>query len=172
MLSANAIITRYGLEPLPGEGGFFRRVYEHADSCPPEALPAGYTTPRRFCTAIDYLVTAESFSALHRIPGEERFVFLAGDPAEMLQLEPAPGTEARLVTLGDDTVPSHARHTVVRANLWQGLRLKDGPQPHGYAFFSVTVSPGYEDADFELAAREALLASHPGAAALIRRYTR
>jgi uncharacterized protein len=83
MITAHDIITTLGLAPLPSEGGYYAETYRSA-----------------FGTAIYYLLTADSFSAMHRLPGDEIFHFYLGDPVEMLQLRPD-GTGEVLI-LGPD----------------------------------------------------------------------
>ena len=82
------IIERLGLKPLEPEGGFFRETYRSEEVIGREGLPPRYGTARSHCTAIYYLLTPETFSALHRVKSDEIFHFYAGDPVRMLQLDP------------------------------------------------------------------------------------
>jgi predicted cupin superfamily sugar epimerase len=58
---------------------------------------------------------------------------------------------------------------MVPAGAWQGSRLVTGGS---YALLGTTMAPGYEQDDFELGGREALLRDQPDQAELIRGLTR
>jgi uncharacterized protein len=116
--------------------------------------------------AIYFMLTPESFSALHRLPGTEIFHFYLGDPVVMLQL--LPDGSSQTITLGPDLAGGQRPQVVVRGGVWQGSRLASGK----WALMGTTMSPGFDYADFELGNREQLMAQYPGAAELIRQYTR
>ena len=124
MLTADRLIALLGLRPLSLEGGYFRETYRCADALPAAALPRRYGREKAMSTAIYYLLTADTFSALHRLPTDEVFHFYLGDPVEMLQLLPD-GT-GRLVALGPDLLAGQAPQVVVPGGAWQGSRLRDG----------------------------------------------
>jgi predicted cupin superfamily sugar epimerase len=168
-LTAARIIELLGLEPLPHEGGLFRQTYRAAENIPAQALPPRYGAPRRFATAIYYLLTddPDSFSALHRLKTDEIYHFYLGGPAEMLLLHPGGGA-ARIV-LGPDLAAGQQVQFVVPAGVWQGSRLRPGGR---YALLGTTMAPGYEQEDFELGDRESLLSEYPNQAELIRSLTR
>src|ERR1700735_3541815 len=111
-------------EPLPVEGGYFIRTYESPHKIPQQALPPGYPptyrADRLIGTAIYYLLTPETFSALHRLPGDEIFHFYLGDPVELLELRPD-GTSARIL-LGHDLAAGMRPQHVVPSGVWQGSR--------------------------------------------------
>ena len=155
------------LTPLELEGGFFRETYRSRWQVPAENLPESIRGPRSIGTAIYYMVTPESFSTLHRLPGTEVFHFYLGDPVVMLQLHP--GGESRIVTLGHDLVAGHEPQVVVRGGVWQGLRLAEGGQ---WALLGTTMSPGFDYADYETGVRDELIARYPDTAELILQYTK
>jgi hypothetical protein len=72
MISAEAIKAFLGLESHP-EGGFFVETYRCEAQIPKEVLPARYSGSRCCGTAIYYLVTPETFSAVHRLASDEIF---------------------------------------------------------------------------------------------------
>lgn len=152
-MNAEEIKRRLKLEPLPGEGGFFAETYRARES-----IPAGLLGPgaRSLATAIYYLVTPESFSALHRLRSDEIFHFYLGDPVEMLQL--LPDGSGRTVLLGGDLGAGCHPQVVVPCGVWQGTRLVSGG---AFALLGTTVSPGFDPADYETGARDALLAAYP-----------
>src|ERR1051326_2178730 len=98
MLTTDEIKSLLGLKPHPTEGGFYVETYRSKDVLSRDALPSRYGGSRAFGTAIYYLITPDSFSALHRLPTDEIFHFYLGDPVEMLQLS-ADGA-GRLLTIG------------------------------------------------------------------------
>ena len=120
-MTADEVKQMLQLEPLAIEGGFFRETYRSRWNVSSESLPDGFRGSRSIGTAIYYLITPETFSALHRLPGTEVFHFYLGDPAVMLQLLPD-GT-SRTVTLGSDLMQGHQPQVVVRGHVWQGCRL-------------------------------------------------
>ena len=168
-LTADHIIELLGLEPLPEEGGLFRQTYRSGEQIPAAALPSRYGGPRRFATAIYYLLTdaPDSFSALHRLKTDEVYHFCLGDPVEMLLLHPDGGSERPI--LGQDLAAGQQVQLVVPAGSWQGSRLMPGGR---CALMGTTMAPGYEQDDFELGERERLLSGYPEQAELIRGLTR
>jgi predicted cupin superfamily sugar epimerase len=156
-----------GLVPLPHEGGFYAESYRSSETLPQEHLSHHYTGERPLATAIYFLLTPDSFSALHRLASDEIWHFYLGDPVEMLQLrEPATG---RIVMLGTDFNRGMRPQVVVPRGTWQGARLLPGGT---FALLGATVSPGFDFQDFELAQRELLLAAFPEFAELATALTR
>ena len=93
--------------------------------------------------------------------------FYAGDPVELLELLPD-GT-SRVTVLGSDLCAGQEVQHVVSAGAWQGSRLCPGGR---YGLMGTTMSPGYEDSDYEHASDpEALIAQYPAEAARIRLLT-
>ena len=146
-MTAEELIRLLKLEPHPKEGGWFRETYRSSGACEPGAPFEG---ERSHGTAIYYLLTPDTFSALHRLPGDEVFHFYLGDPVEMLELHP--DGSARTVVLGPDPRTMQLQH-VVTGGVWQGTRLIEGGS---FALMGCTVAPGFDYADYE-----------PGSAALV-----
>ena len=155
-ITADRLIRMLGLVPHPGEGGYFRETYRATLSIPAEVLPPGYGGARPASTAIYYLLTPGTFSALHRVRGDELFHFYLGDPVEMLQL--GPDGKGEVLVLGHDVAAGMRLQVLVPAGVWQGSRLRDDGQ---LALLGTTMSPGFDDADFDLGRRGELLRSHP-----------
>lgn len=166
-MTADEVIRLLQLTPLELEGGFFRETYRSRWMIPGEHLLEGMQGQRSIGTAIYYLITPESYSTLHRLPGSEIFHFYLGDPVVMLQLHPD-GTTA-MVTLGQDLASGQQPQVVVRGGVWQGLRLAPGGK---WALLGTTMSPGFDYADYETGVREELAAQYPEVAEEIGRYTR
>lgn len=156
-----------GLEPHPAEGGFFAETYRAAESLPADALPERYGAARNISTAIYYLLTPDSFSAMHRLASDEVFHFYLGDPVEILRLHP--GGHSDIAALGSDVAAGMRPQVVVPAGVWQGSRLRSGGR---YALLGTTVAPGFAFDDYEHGSRDGLAAAYPGFADQVRALTR
>lgn len=155
------------LEPLPGEGGYFIQTYRSRETIPHGALPGRYPNARSFGTGIYYLLTPDTFSALHRLRGDEIYHFYLGDPVELVQLEPDGAGE--VLTLGPDLFQGMRLQTVVPHGVWQGSRLRSGGR---FALLGTTMAPGFEYEDCELANRHTLLEGYPSFRDLVLALTR
>jgi uncharacterized protein len=166
MPTAADLIRRLGLAPHPKEGGFFRETYRAADAWPAAALPTRYGHDRRASTAIYYLLTPTTFSALHRLRSDEIFHFYLGSPVRMLQL--LPDGSGRTGVLGPDLLADQQPQVVVPHGIWQGSMLDAGGE---FALLGCTVAPGFEYADYETGDRHKLLVQYPAFADTIMRLT-
>ena len=166
-MTPEEIIARLNLQPHPAEGGFFAETYRSAEETPTAALPQRYGGPRRHATAIYYLLTATTFSAMHRLRSDEIFHFYLGDPVEILHLYPDGRGAVHL--LGCAVENRIRPQLAVPRGVWQGARLVRGGK---LALLGTTVAPGFEFADFEIANREQLLATHSQFGELIAVLTR
>ena len=79
-MDARQIIETLGLKPLDWEGGYYRETWRADESVPAAALPNRYGSDKAFGTAIYYLLTPETISAMHRLASDEVFHFYLGDP--------------------------------------------------------------------------------------------
>jgi uncharacterized protein len=150
VLTAEQVQKLLKLQPLPVEGGYFAETYRSKAS-----------------TAIYYMLTPDSFSAMHRLPGDEMYHFDLGDPVEMLLLKPDGSGHA--VLLGQDiSAGMRLQHTVV-GGTWQGSRLAPGGK---FALLGTTMAPGFDPADYEAGKRQELSAAYPSYAPLIAFLTR
>lgn len=142
------LAARYGLAPLPVEGGLYRRTW----AGPPDATgrPAG--------SAILILLSAVDglFSAMHRLPIDEVWHFYRGDHVELLLL----GDDARVELLGTDHV-----QLTVPAGTWMGARVAPGGR---WALCGTTMAPGFVPADYEGGDADTLAAHYPAEADRIR----
>ena len=167
MPSAKEIQELLKLQPLPVEGGYFAETYRSQLTLSQRSLPSGYSGERALSTAIYYMVTPDTFSAMHRLKGDEVYHFYLGDPAEMLILKPD-GTSKTLL-MGQDIVSGMRLQYVVPGGAWQGSRLVPGGK---FALLGTTMAPGFDPADFELGSRGELTARYPAYAELIAALTR
>jgi uncharacterized protein len=144
------------LKPLSAEGGFFVESYRSAETIDAESFRRGHKGPRPLCTAIYYLLTPTSFSALHKLPGDEMFHFYLGDPVEMLELHP--DGSGRTTILGPDILNRMKLQHVVSGGVWQGSKLAKGGE---YALLGTTMAPGFDYNDFTKGNLYELVAKYP-----------
>jgi predicted cupin superfamily sugar epimerase len=156
MMSSADVIALFDLKPLPREGGYYRETYRSAQRAGDKS--AG--------TAIYYLLTPDTFSALHRLPTDEIYHFYLGDPVTLLLLGAEGG---RMVTLGNDVQAGQQPQFVVPHNVWQGSSL----QPGGvFALMGTTMAPGFDFSDYEAGKRDELTRRYPKFAESIEQLTR
>ncbi len=139
-----AVIATLGLQPLADEGGWW--------------------APRdRSCAASTILFlladSPDGFSALHRLRVTEAWVWLAGAPAELTVFDDHGPVTHRL----DPAAPT----AVVPAGRWQGARTLGA-----WTLVSCCCTPAYQDEDFTLGSRAALIAAHPEHRAVVEGLTR
>lgn len=152
-MNAAEVVKLLGLKPLEPEGGFFAETYRATARTP---APDGTMDARALSTAIYYLVTPDTFSAMHRVQSDEIFHFYMGDPVEQLHL--LPDGSGRTVTLGTDLQAGHRPQVIVPAGVWQGARLREGGS---WALLGTTVAPGFDYADYEHGDRDVLASMFP-----------
>lgn len=156
----------FNLEPLPGEGGFYRELYRSDEKLDAAALPPRFGAPRAFGTHILYLLTNEQFSAFHRLKSDEVYSFYLGDPVELFQLQP--DGNLLTTTMGSNLVQGEVLTTVVSRENWQASRVAGDGQ---YALLGCTVMPGFSFDDYEQGHWETLLRQYPRQHELIMRLT-
>jgi predicted cupin superfamily sugar epimerase len=160
MAAVDDLIKALNLQPHPMEGGFFRETYRSDESI------SHCGQSRSLATAIYYLLTPTTFSALHRLPTDEIFHFYCGSPVEMLQLWP--DGHWSILLLGTEVLAGHHPQVVVPGGVWQGSRLLPGGE---YALLGTTMAPGFDYADYEAGHREELIQLYPDCAERIRLLT-
>lgn len=156
-MTAEEVIQALNLEPHPEEGGYYRETYRSVSEYRPGAP---FEEVRSTSTGIYYLLTADTYSAMHRLPGDEMFHFYLGDPVQMLMLFPDGATET--VILGPELDGMHLQH-VVPGDTWQGSRLLPGGS---WALLGTTMAPGFAFSDYENGTTE-LIDTFPERAAMI-----
>ena len=87
-MTAEYVIEQLNMQPLPVEGGYYTVTHLAEEQLDYSALPSRYPGARPYYSAIYYLVTADQFSALHKLPTDEIYYFHFGDPLEILLLDP------------------------------------------------------------------------------------
>jgi uncharacterized protein len=156
MITSDQIISLLNLKPHPEEGGYYIETYRSHETLPKDGLPERYRGERSLGTAIYYLLTPDSYSALHRLRTDEIFHFYLGDPVSMLQLWP--DGSGRIIHLGSNLLQGMQPQVVVPRGIWQGARLLPGGR---FALMGTTVSPGFEFLDYETGQREPLMNVYP-----------
>ncbi len=147
---ARTVVDQLSLVPHP-EGGFYRETFRASATVD---VPDRAT--RNASTAIYFLLPADTFSAWHRVSSDEAWHFYDGDPLELHTIDPRTGIHT-MNLLGRDLAAGERPQHVVSAGVWQAAR----PRGSRFTLAGCTVSPGFDFADFEMPAREALLASLP-----------
>jgi predicted cupin superfamily sugar epimerase len=165
-MTAEELKRLLNLAPLLVEGGYFAETYRSPEVLPSAALPSRYSGDRNFGTAIYFLLTPDTFSAMHQLKSDELYHFYLGDPVTMLILHP--GGKSEVVTLGQDIEAGQRVQFFVPRQSWQGSWLQSGGV---FALMGTTMAPGFDMADFELGDRQMLLAAYPGRRRLIERLT-
>jgi predicted cupin superfamily sugar epimerase len=150
MLTARQIIDLLKLQPLEPEGGHFAESYRSPLS-----------------SAIYYMLTPDTFSAMHRLKSDEVYHFYLGDPVEMLMLKPDGSAEAFL--LGQNVLSGMRVQYTVPGGTWQGSRLAPGGK---FALMGTTMAPGFHPQQYEPGQRDTLSAHYPAYAPLIAFLTR
>jgi predicted cupin superfamily sugar epimerase len=155
-------IDKLKLEPHP-EGGFYRLTY----TAPTKIAPQDFAGARPASTGIYFLLAHGHFSAFHRLKSDEMWHFYAGQPLIVHIIDPN-GTHSTL-SLGNDPDRGEQFQAVVPAGCWFA---SEPSLPHSFALVGCTVAPGFDFADFELAACAELTADYPQHRALIEKFTR
>ena len=157
------VIKKLDLVPLPEEGGFFIETYRSNRLVSSEELGEKCES-----TVIYYLITHDSFSALHLVDMDEVFHFYAGSPVEMFQINEK--GEGSKITIGNDIFNDEIPQVIVPHGVWQGTKLKD-PKEGDWALLGCTVAPGFEIENFHIKNRKELCIEFPHLAEDIARYT-
>ncbi|MCY4371444.1 MAG: cupin domain-containing protein [bacterium] len=142
------VVALLGLLPLPEEGGMWARTWQDEHG-----------------SGIYYLLQPGDFSALHRLDAAELWHHYAGDPVEMLLLEPEGGMQAPV--LGDDLAAGERPCVAVRAGVWMGARTAGA-----WSLVGATMAPPYREEGFELGEAVELMGRYPAAADRIPGYVR
>jgi len=166
------------MQPLRQEGGFYIETYRAPELLKKEVLlasakpsgkagPPGFPADRNLASTILYLLTAKTISLLHRLKSDEMFHFYLGDAVTMLQLYPDGRSE--LFALGHDILAGQKVQVLVPKGVWQGAFVRPGGK---FALMGCTVSPAFDENDFETGDRDTLLNQYPDLREYILKLTR
>lgn len=156
MITAKQIIQKLNLAPLPQEGGYYSETYRSNLYINKHHLGDAYSGDRIFYSTIYYMLTVDTFSAIHQLPGDEIFHFYMGDTVEMLQLHPDGSGE--MVRIGNDIMHGIFPQKLVKGGTWQGSRLREGGS---FALMGTTMSPGFEFEDYQHGKQDDLVRAYP-----------
>ena len=132
-MDRDQVVEILGLEPLPEDGGMFKR---------------SHTAPGS--TAIYFLLDGGHPTMLHRLPEPEVFHFYMGAPVQLLFLESHGKAEQPI--LGTDLASGQRPQVVAPGGVWQAAETLGE-----WSLVGTTMSPGFDWREFELAEREPLL---------------
>ncbi len=166
MNETKKIIDILRLKPLPIEGGYYKEIFQSEHKINSGEISSEYSGKRLLYSTIYYLITVDTFSALHQLPGDEIFHFYKGDPVEMLNIN-EDGSH-QIITIGNDILNGEIPQILVKGKVWQGCKLKSDGQ---YALLGTTMSPGFDYEDYVHGKKEDLLEKFPHLDFLIKRYT-
>ena len=155
-MQRHQLIEALELKPLPLEGGFYRETYRSADVLSAGTIPDRYSTTKAAGTAIYYLLTPDTFSALHRLPTDELFHFYLGGPvAAWCSCSPTArgGSCARPGRAGGQRVQALcAAGRLAGSFLERAARLP---------CWALTMAPGFDFSDYEAGDRATLYGTLP-----------
>jgi len=149
------IINKLGLQPHP-EGGYFKETYRSKGIIKADSLDPVYLGARNYSTSIYFLLTADTFSAFHRIKQDEFWHFYDGATLELHMISPQ--GEYSKVMIGRDIMKGEVPQFVVPGGYWFAANVIKGGD---YTLTGCTVAPGFDFADFELPDHQVLLALFP-----------
>lgn len=150
------LIERYDLLPHP-EGGMYREYYRA------EERSQTARGERSAATSIWFMLTHGDVSHFHRLSSDEIWYWHEGGVAVMHMIDPD-GTYRTLRLGSPDVASSYV--CVLRAGTWFGATVEGD-----HVLVSAMVAPGFDFADFELAARSTLLEHYPQHSTIITRLT-
>lgn len=160
------LIQQLDLLPHP-EGGFYKETYRSEGSIPKDALPTSYSGERSFSTGIYFMLTADTFSAFHKINQDEMWHFYDGAPIELHMITDA--GDYSCVHIGRDLENGEHLQYVVPGGVWFASRVKDNAE---FSLLGCTVSPGFDFADFILPNTTEMTKMFPQHARIIAELTR
>lgn len=161
-------IDRLELQAHP-EGGYFKESYRSDEILRKADLPDRFSGDRNMATAIYFMLTADNFSAFHRIRSDETWHFYQGAPIRVHVLHDAGKLES--IVLGRNLEKDQHLQFTVPANTWFASEML-ADASDDFALAGCTVAPGFDFADFEMADRAALLEEYPEHRETIERLTR
>jgi len=147
-MDRETIIRELRLEPLPQEGGMFRRKFKDENS-----------------TSIYFLLEQNEPTMLHRLPGPEIFHFYAGAPVRIHILGPEQG-EARQPVLGIGLAEGERPQILVPGSTWQAAETTGA-----WSLVGTTMAPGFHWDRFQVAKRKHLLQGWPEEREVIEAHT-
>ena len=166
MTRKDYLIKKLELKPHP-EGGYFRETYRSKGIIRQISIGTDFKGDRIFSTCIYFLLTADEFSAFHKLAQDEIWHFYEGSPIEMHMISST--GEHSVQVIGTDLENGHSPQFAVPGGTWFASGILNGGD---YALVGCTVSPGFNYRDFELGHRAFLVSEFPQHEEIITKYTR
>lgn len=165
MYTGRYFIEKLGLKEHP-EGGYYRECLKSADTVDAGSINTEFDGSRRLWTSIYFLLKDREISRLHRLKSDEIWYYHSGTPVIIHMI--GKNGELKRVKLGLDIERGEAPQILVPKGSFFGAEM-DGT---GYSLMGCMVAPGFDFADFEMPAREELIASYPQHEFLIKKLTK
>src|SRR3990167_247083 len=147
MTTAKSIIDKFNLTPHK-EGGFYKKTYQ-SDA----TINLNNNTIRHINTAIYYLLESDDFSCWHRLKSDEMWHYYCGSDLTIYQINQHGHLTRNL--LGNPLKHKNAcPQYTVPSNKWFAATVNES---NSFSLLGCTVSPGFDDADFEMGERKELL---------------
>ena len=160
-MTAEDLIERLELLPLPEEGGWFRETWR-SDSFVSHPT---HGQARALGTCILYLLKQGERSVLHRLLGPEVYFHQSGAPLEMLILGDPAHRLGRRVVLGPPDLEGAIQQVVVPGGSWQGSRVLGTGK---WTLVGTSMAPGFDFGDWTSANEAELVAMYPQWEGLVR----
>jgi predicted cupin superfamily sugar epimerase len=154
--TAEGLIERLKLVPLPQEGGYYRQAWQSTDRVDAACFPVGTRSPHPAGTAIYFLVKQGEPTAVHRLTGTEVYHHYLGDPVRLHRWTPAGAYDP--VRLGSPVDAATEPQRLVDPMHWQAVEVLEKPGGPGYALMGTTLAPGFIWEDVVFADEAALQA--------------
>lgn len=139
------------------EGGYLVQTYKSKAMVSPD----GYSGQRHASTAIYYMLVGDQFSAFHRMKSDEVWHHYSGGSLNLYVIRNGILSKTRIGR-------GSGRQAVVEAGSWFAASLHN---QRSYCLAGCTVSPGFDDRDWELGSRKDLVRLYPKYRSIIERHT-
>jgi predicted cupin superfamily sugar epimerase len=151
-------INHLNLRPHP-EGGFYKEVFRS------DIAVSRASLQKQACTSIYYLLEGKDYSGFHRLASDEIWYFHKGAPLYIHVINE--GGNYYSYELSDTGTGSLS--VAIKAGLWFAAEIPSG---EGFTLVSCAVAPGFEFAEFEMAALDKMTKLYPQHIGLLNRLCR
>ncbi|HAQ64696.1 MAG TPA: hypothetical protein DCR43_02385 [Bacteroidales bacterium] len=165
-MNSAAWIKHLKMSPHP-EGGSFSPGFSDSPLFLPHFPGQRHQGYRRLFSSIYYLLEEGDFSAFHRLETDEMWHHYQGGVLKIYLIDASGALSIK--RLGNDPEGGAVFQFLTPHHVWFAVEPEIGSE---FALCGCTLSPGYDDDDFELADREKLLTLFPQHHELITRLTR
>jgi predicted cupin superfamily sugar epimerase len=150
------------LDLLPHlEGGFYKEVFRSGIAVNKTAS----ADTKQACTSIYYLLEGKDYSGFDRLASDEIWYFHKGAPLCIHVINKA--GDYYTFELSDTGTGNLS--VVIEAGLWFAAEI---PSSEGFTLVSCAVAPGFEFAEFEMAALDGMMKLYPQHIGLLERLCR